>query len=304
LKIKRKVILHGPSTLTVSLPSKWVKGNNIKKGDEINVEEAGAMLKIYSGEANLLTKKTSIDVSNLDSQSIRIMITVLHKSGYDEIEVKFKDAGTVKVIQERINSRLIGYEIIEQKGNYCVLKNVAGDNLPELNTLIRRSFLVALSMANNSLEEVKNSDMKKLKELLVLEKTNNKIVNYCQRLLNKKPYKDEKTVFTYLIIWLIESICDDYRDLINVILNQPKFKISPVALRLYAEINNLFSDYYNFYYKYSDKQFEIMQHKIIELKQALNKTKFSNQEIAFRPYFFSIINRLFDALGSTVGLHH
>lgn len=210
----------------------------------------------------------------------------------------------VKVIQERINSRLIGYEIIEQKGNYCVLKNVAGDNLPELNTLIRRSFLVALSMANNSLEEVKNSDMKKLKELLVLEKTNNKIVNYCQRLLNKKPYKDEKTVFTYLIIWLIESICDDYRDLINVILNQPKFKISPVALRLYAEINNLFSDYYNFYYKYSDKQFEIMQHKIIELKQALNKTKFSNQEIAFRPYFFSIINRLFDALGSTVGLHH
>jgi hypothetical protein len=38
-RIKRKVILHGPSTLTVSLPSKWVKNHNIKKGDELNIEE-------------------------------------------------------------------------------------------------------------------------------------------------------------------------------------------------------------------------------------------------------------------------
>ena len=33
--MQRKVIQQGPSTLMVSLPSKWVKENNIKKGEEL-----------------------------------------------------------------------------------------------------------------------------------------------------------------------------------------------------------------------------------------------------------------------------
>ena len=39
--MRRKVIKQGPSTLMVSLPSKWVKNKNIKRGDEINLFEQG-----------------------------------------------------------------------------------------------------------------------------------------------------------------------------------------------------------------------------------------------------------------------
>ncbi len=44
--MKRKVSLHGPSTLTVSLPSKWVKKYCIKKGDELDIEEKNSTLII------------------------------------------------------------------------------------------------------------------------------------------------------------------------------------------------------------------------------------------------------------------
>ncbi len=304
VEIKRKVVLHGPSTLTVSLPSKWVRGNNIRKGDELNVEEAGNILRIYSGEEHLLTKKTKVDFSDMDWGAIHSIMSVLHKSGYDEIEITFKNPRTVRIIQERINSMLMGYEIIEQKGNLCVVKNVSGDHLSELNALIRRIFLISLSLAKNSLEEIKKDRNDKLKELLILEKTNNKLTNYCQRLLNKKPYKNEKTIYTYLIIWLAESICDDYRDIINIILNKPNFKMNPAVQEIYAEVNNLFESYYHFFYNYSDKELMRTRLKIKSLKQKLLETKFNPCEKPLRAYLFSIINRIFDCLGSTVGMHH
>ena len=304
IKVKRKVILHGPSTLTVSLPSKWVKNNNVKKGDELNINDEGNTLTIYPGEEHLLTKKRKVDFTNLDPQSKRIIITVLHKSGYDEVEIKFKDPDTVKIIQERINSRLIGYEITEQRDDVCIVKNVSGDHISELDILIRRAFLVTLSLANNSLEEVKKVRMNKLNELLVLEKTNNKIVNYCQRLLNKTPYKDEKTIYKYVIIGFIERISDDYRDLIKVILSKPKLKISLDVLNVYKDINKLIMDYYDLFYKYSKEDFMIIQGTISSLKKRLEKTKFNVSEVTLRPFFLTLINRVYDSLGSTVGLHH
>ena len=302
--IKRKVILHGPSTLTVSLPHKWVKTNNIKKGDELNINDQGNMLTVYPGEENLLTKKIKVDFSDLDHQSMRIITTVLHKSGYDEIEIIFKDPETVKVIQERINSRLIGYEIVEQQDNVCIVKNVSGDHLSELDALIRRSFLVTLSLAYNGLEEIKKRRTDKLKELLVLEETNNKLVNYCQRLLNKAPYKDEKTIYAYVIIGFIERICDDYRDIIKIILAHGGFKITSKVLGVYEKINALVQGYYDLFYKYSDEDFMKIKLGIVSLKQDLKKIKFNVQEITLRPYLYSVINRIYDVLGSTVGIHH
>jgi len=304
VKIKRKVILHGPSTLTVSLPSKWVKTNNIKKGDELNVDDEGEVLTIYPGQEHLLIKKTKADFSDTNWGAIHSILSVLHKSGYDEIEITFNNPETIKIIQERINTMLMGYEITEQKGNLCVVKAVSGDHLSELDTLVRRIFLVALSLAKNSLDGLREESTDKLKEVLVLEQTINKLTNYCQRLLNKKPYKDDKTTYTYLIIWVIESICDDYRDIINIILNKPTFKISLDVQDIYSQINDLFENYYRFFYNYSDKELLRMRQKIKSLKQELLETKFSSGEKSLYPYLFSIINRIFDCLGSTVGMHH
>lgn len=261
------------------------------------------MLQVYSGEEHLLSKKIKIDFSDKDWGAIHSILAVLHKSGYDEAEIMFNSPETVKIIQERINTMLMGYEIIEQKGSTCIVKNVSGDHLSELDALIRRVFLVAISLANNSLDGIKNSDADKLKEVLALEQTINKLTNYCQRLLNKKPYKDEKTIYTYLIMWVLESICDDYRDMINIILDKP-FKVTQPIIDSYAEINTLLEDYYTFFYKYSDTGLMKIRQKIKSLKQALLKMKFKPREEPLRLCLFSILNRIFDCLGSTVGMHH
>ena len=55
--MKRKVVLHGPSTLTISLPYSWIRKFNIKKGQELNVEECGKELVIKIEEEPNLEKR-------------------------------------------------------------------------------------------------------------------------------------------------------------------------------------------------------------------------------------------------------
>ena len=44
--VTRKIVQHGSSSLTVTLPKKWVEKNNLKKGNEIKVDEKGTYLVI------------------------------------------------------------------------------------------------------------------------------------------------------------------------------------------------------------------------------------------------------------------
>lgn len=301
--IRRKIVLHGPATLTVSLPSTWVKSNNLKKGDELNVDEDGKLLKVYPWEERLRVKKIKMSIPELDNESIGSIISVLHKSGYDEVELAYKNPDVVKVIRERINSMLIGYEIIEQKGNMCIVKNVSGDHPSELDALIRRSFLVALSLAKNSLEEIKKGKSGNLSEVLVLEQTNNKLTNYCHRLLNKKPYKDEKTIYTYLVLWIVESICDDYRDLVKLFISKPELKISENLASLYEEVNDLLQGKYELMYNCSTERLSSIRAEIKSLRQKLSTAKINIQEREVQNYLLSITNRIYESLGSVCGLH-
>jgi phosphate uptake regulator len=302
--IKRKVILHGPSTLTVSLPSKWVKAHNIRKGDELNVDEVGNLLNVYTGDEHLLTKRIKVDFSELDNQSVRIILSVLHKSGYDEIEVAFKDPSILSILQERINSRLIGFEIIEQRGNMCIIKNVSGDHVSEMNALMRRAFLVTLSMANSSLEALRAGERDKLKEILVLEETNNKLVNYCQRLILKKPYSDDKAFYNYLVSWLVEKICDDYRDLVKQFLSEPKLQLTPALFSVYEETNDLFKSYYEIFYNFSYADFRKIQNTIRLLRSSFEKANLNKGECLLSSHLLGIVNKIHDGLGSVVGAHH
>ena len=94
----RKVILHGPSTLTISIPAKWAKQHGIKKGDDLTVEEEGRFLYVYPGKTSPLVRRTRADFSNLSDAGIRSIMAMLHKSGYDEIEITVSSSAELKAI--------------------------------------------------------------------------------------------------------------------------------------------------------------------------------------------------------------
>ena len=92
---ERKLIKHGPSSLTIALPKKWLDARGLKKGDGIYVAEEGNKLILNTKKA-LKIDKISIAVTGLDTTSIYHYIQSLYRYGYNEIEVCFEDQSTKK----------------------------------------------------------------------------------------------------------------------------------------------------------------------------------------------------------------
>src|SRR3989344_3053601 len=108
--MKRKVSQIGPSTLMVSLPSKWVKKFNVKKGNEIDLEEDSNRLIISTGTASN-QKRIELDIGKFPSLT-RMYIMEAYRSGFDEVSITFQNIKDLKLIKETASDILLGFEIV------------------------------------------------------------------------------------------------------------------------------------------------------------------------------------------------
>jgi len=267
--MKRKAIQLANQTIVISLPSKWVKQQGIKKGDEINVEERGKEL-IISGRREGEEKRVEVDISGLDDRVIGWFISSLYKLGYDEILLKYNRASSIKKVEGTIRNVLTGFIISEQSENRCIIKSISKDMVSEFSTGLRRAFLVTIAMAESCLEMIKNNKFDSLKDLITLERTNTQLTNFCERILTKYTYKEESKAYSaYVINWNLETICDEYKHICQYLTSNKKrkIKISKIVLKLFERVNEYFKEYYSLLYSFDVKILNILsdkEKKIIE----------------------------------------
>lgn len=263
----------GGKTMVVSLPSPWIKKYGIKKGDEIEVEEQNKRI-IISTEKAISVSKKRLDISDL-TPLINRSIIESYKRGYDEIEIRFDTEELFKRIQKVIEE-LIGFEIVKQEANYCIVKAVSLPSVAEFDNIVRRLFLVIKRMGEECLNGVKNKDKKILLEVVTLDHNVNKFANLCIRHINKLGYKHlEKNNAMFLILNSLEFIGDEYKKIAKLALNS-KLNVNKDVINLYHNVNTLFNLYYEFFYKMrKQKAIEIanLRDKIIVNSSKLLKTK-------------------------------
>lgn len=304
--MKRKVVLHGPSTLTISLPSSWVKKFSISKGEELDVQEEYNSLVISTDKDIQRVKKIELDVKGLGNADLFWKILCLfHKSGYDEIKITTDNSKTIKIAQEKISTMLLGYEIIEQGEQNFVIKNIATEEASAFDNILRRVFLILLNFSESSLEALKK-DNTQLNKLLILEQTINKLTNLCQRMLNKGQYNAEYPTFLYVLVWTLESIGDHYRDICNQFNDQKKLKLSPAILDSYEKTNALIRKYYEIFYKFDVNQLKSLydeEKKLYKLLYTFFTKNIKEDEKIIIYHLMQITKRIDDLYGSTLGLH-
>ena len=197
----RKIVRHGPSTLTVSLPAKWVKKNELKKGDEINISEEGNKITI-STEKESGKKSVEVDVTGLSRSTIMFYIRSLYRQGYDEILVKFKNEKTIyhdtgreikviSIIHQEVN-RLIGLEVVQQREDFCALKDLSGVSQDELDSSTKRIFYLLKDAFNDVVIAIKEKKYSRLETIEEKHDTITKFISYCLRILNKRPQESIK----------------------------------------------------------------------------------------------------------------
>ncbi len=299
--MKRKIVQHGSSSLTVTLPIKWTEKYNLKKGDEVNVEEAGPLLKI-STEQEIASPKKEIDATT-SGIFTKNNLSHLYQLGYDEITVRFNNGKTLESIRQRIPD-CIGFEIIDQKPNRVLIKSIATTIDTEFDTLLRKSFQVTNEMAKEILEAIKQQHFAKLKEIRNMETLNNRFTDVCIRILNKKGYNiPQRTMQIYEIVKNIERIADEFKYICDAFENHKK-KIDPSLLSLFKETIDYYLAFYSIFYKFNPKLKEklYLERKTLlpKLTATLKQTK--GKDSLFLHHMIDIVKKTYEGAGGYFAL--
>lgn len=262
---RRKVIRQGKGTLTMSLPMDWVRQLKISAGDEIEVEQRGFQLVIGPGTRQF-RKKTEVDVSGLTQHIIVVILQNLYIRGDEEIKIRFDNPQAYDAVAEAVKG-LIGFEIVEQTANSCVIKELARGENEDFDTILRRIFLIILNMADDGITAFKAGDKNLLASIMHRDKSTNTLVIYSQRMLNKKGGADvQKSMHLYTLLTLLEHLGDEYHRLYRDV-----FKISSRTLLLISTVAKFLRKFYELFYKFDKLKACDLKSERDKIREQINK---------------------------------
>ncbi|MBW2977328.1 hypothetical protein KY331_00635 [Candidatus Woesearchaeota archaeon] len=306
----RKLISFGKTSFVMSIPKTWIVKNKLQKGDLIGLEEKEGNLLLSPKTTNFgqNIEKTELDVTELDPFLFRSLAAV-YKSGYDEVELKFDSPDLIRDIPKQMTDLLPGYELLEQSGKRCVIKDLGHQLGTEFNNVLRRLFIVTVSMAKTTLETLKEGKKENLPDVLSLEQTNNRLCNFCERILNKKGYKNyKKTTFVYNIVWELEKVADQLKYMCTYLYEAKvkKVKISKEALDLFRQVTESIVRFYELFYKYDKGKIRKLaeaRKSIIHEANVLFERKTENRfEVRLIHHLINIQQMVFNMLGCYLGM--
>jgi phosphate uptake regulator len=160
----RKVQKTGTSTITVSLPKEWVSSNNIKAGDQVNIDVlSDGSLSIdpkVRRRKEALHSIVTVERGESDDHLIRKLIGA-YLAGYNIIEVRSKermDLDTKHAIKD-FARMVIGPEVIEETANTIVMHDLSDPvELPQ-KKCVRRMHLIVDSMHRDAMTAYAEGDV-------------------------------------------------------------------------------------------------------------------------------------------------
>lgn len=244
--MKRKVIKQGPSSVMISLPIKWVKRFDISKGDEINIEEKANNLLVSADKREKIAK-ADINLESSDSLYIWRLLQSAYVNGHDEIRFLNTNQKSLEAIQSHVANYLIGFEIVKQEKNYCIIKAISSETVEDFDLILKRVFQGVLQMS----EVFRENFVKKRKPLMIknLEKMNNRHTMYLKRVLVKNK---TETPYLYMVVTILEKIANEYKYLLKDFDFRKGFSKS--ALDFYTKLHDQLERIYDIFFKYDSKK--------------------------------------------------
>jgi len=289
---KRKLIKQGTSSFTISLPPKWIHQFDLKPGDEINLIEKGKEIVLTTSE-ELTVKPVELDISGFDDRLIDISIVGSYLMGVDQLKLVFKDKSRLAKIQE-IVGRLLGVAIIEQGSHYCVIEEFSKTTEDQFEKILRKIFLLILSISEDTLKAVENKNKNALRDMPSRDKSINQFVFLCLRLLNKYGTKRyQKTVLIYMILESLEEVADQYTE-IAIHYSKSDIALKKEIIEALRATNSQLRVFYELFYKYDIQKLiasKIARHKLEDKIEDMMLTK-NREEFAILFYLRGILKNI------------
>jgi len=294
--MKRKVVQHGPSTLIISLPSNWIKKNNVRSGDELDVGEQDKTLLI-SSNSNISIKSITQNISSLDPFLVKTFLARIYQKGYDLAYLVHNDPALLKKIQEK-TLELIGYEIIEQNNKYCLIQSISSHIELDFDNSLRKAFTIAKHMLEIAIKAYKENDKALLESLSIIDLEVNRLCYFCLRQINKEQYigteQAQQSHILYSIIESLEHLGDDMASLgANLSLsNRENQEITRFMLILSEQLNAVYSYYYDSTTDKANKAHKLFVTLNAEISN-IGKTRMTTHELKSAHAIRSASNELY-----------
>lgn len=273
---RRKIVKHGPSTLTVSIPTIWANKHGIKKGTEVILTALHSSLTISTLEPQQENKQ---EINLVDrGDLIEKAICGCYKAGVNELAIYFDTQEELEAIHTALTYGVVGWEIFDETNTKIQVRTLSNTNYKEFNPILRRLFLSILTIAEDSLDAAKKKDVQAAQKLILRDRTVNKLSDVCRRIINQsKQIEYERPAVLYHIVAQLEKIADVFKELNELFVEKESFSLE--SLETYAQATRCLRDFYEMFFQYNlDRLVEYSQ-KTTALKKKIAQQKTITREM-------------------------
>lgn len=173
MKEYRKVQKVGHSTLSVSLPAKWVKDKGLEKGSHIYFyDENDGSLRLYAEPKGLDSEVFIVDADQYkDPMTLARVVVGNYVLGRNILKVS--SAGRLKREQieviRNVTHRLLGIGIVEESERHLLLQSSIDPKSFPLPTMIQRLYLIISTMFKEARNGLIEGDIELAKDAISRE---------------------------------------------------------------------------------------------------------------------------------------
>jgi phosphate uptake regulator len=238
IETKRKLVQHGDSTLTISLPKKWASVNNLKKGDFIGLKYSQNNL-VISPEKETYAK-VEIQFNDENEWYVKKILNQLYIQGIDEIKINISNKEQIKLIREGLLS-LTGYEIVENKQKCITIKSLTSIDDTRFDDTVRKTLGLILLLLDDYIEDCSTEGIISNQECLETARVISKTLNLSKRLVNKKIlYGPVQSKYIFNFLSGLHNISKNIIYSYDLAVTNKKFKLTESELELIKEIREMF----------------------------------------------------------------
>lgn len=244
--------------MMISLPSKWIKTNNLGKGNEIDLEEKQNELLISTKETLKQKKELTIEINEENKKDIKNILTHAYRKGFDKIIINNIDSDLSKEIRNSVKL-LLGFEITEKQGKKCIIENISEPLEQKYEIMLKKVFMIIKETHEIIQEDFKQEKLKSMQEIEEIKDQQDKFILFCRRLLVKE--KSEK-ILDWEFLTFLMHIQHSYFYLYKYAFEN-KIKTEKNMIELLEKLKDYFSLLEDAYYNKNIKSI----HKINNLKE-------------------------------------
>jgi phosphate uptake regulator len=220
--MKRKIIVQGNSTYTVSLPKEWATRNSLKHGNEIEIVENDNAITILPTNKKKKFSAILLDFKDLDVKLCHSYIIGLYKAGFKEMEIINLNTDKIDKIEELIQG-IIGFEIIEKTSTRLKIIDLGSSEEEVLEKAEMQIYWKLINMSEMIIEGLTHAAIKKM-DLEI-----NKLSFYTQKHLASVFASNPNNFLRYEKCTLLENIGDNFCDVIKFNVKSSKDNLRKIS---------------------------------------------------------------------------